>query len=222
MNKEEFMRQLSQCLQNIPQQEREEALSYYEDYFEDAGSEKEQQVIEELGDPKTIAENVSESIRDNISYQNVGSGYQNTGFQNIGTQNIFTTGKEVFKSENMSTWVQILIVIGIIVLAPVWIGAIGTILGTLLSVLGTFVGIAASAVGLLVAAVACFIGGIVVVSTNVFTGLIVFGIAFLLAAIGLGLLIASVWLFGFVVPVSCKWTVEQCKNLYENKLKKFF
>lgn len=222
MNKEEFMRQLSQCLQNIPEQEREEALSYYEDYFADAGSDNEQQVIEELGDPRKIADNVKESVRENINYQNVGSGYQNTGYQTIGTQNVFTGTKETGKSNETPAWVTPLVIIGIIVLSPVWMSAIGTIIGTLASILATFIGIAAGAIALIVAGVGCLIGGFAALSVNVFSAVLVFGIGFLLIAIGLGLVIASVWLFGFVVPFSWKWIVTQCKLLYENKLKNLF
>ncbi len=37
MNREEFMAKLKALLGDIPADEREEALQYYEDYFDDAG-----------------------------------------------------------------------------------------------------------------------------------------------------------------------------------------
>ena len=36
MNRTEYMRQLESLLQNIPDTEREEALQYYNEYFNDA------------------------------------------------------------------------------------------------------------------------------------------------------------------------------------------
>ena len=51
MNRTEFMRQLESLLQNISATEREEALQYYNEYFNDAGPENEQNVIEALGNP---------------------------------------------------------------------------------------------------------------------------------------------------------------------------
>ena len=42
MNRKQFMEELSQLLIGISEEERVEALQYYEDYFEDAGFEKEQ------------------------------------------------------------------------------------------------------------------------------------------------------------------------------------
>ena len=44
MNKEQFLDELEKLLQDIDSIERDEALNYYRDYFEDAGSEHEQEV----------------------------------------------------------------------------------------------------------------------------------------------------------------------------------
>lgn len=62
MNKIEFMRQLERLLQNISEQERQEALHYYADYFDDAGPENEQAVIEALGNPARVAENIRRDL----------------------------------------------------------------------------------------------------------------------------------------------------------------
>ena len=50
MNKEQFLKELEDLLQDIDATEREEALNYYRDYFEDAGSEHEQEIINTLED----------------------------------------------------------------------------------------------------------------------------------------------------------------------------
>lgn len=62
MNKVEFMRQLESLLQNISEQERQEALHYYDDYFDDAGPENEQAVLEALGNPARVAENIRRDL----------------------------------------------------------------------------------------------------------------------------------------------------------------
>ena len=41
MNRVEFMETLSRLLQDIPEEDRIDALKYYNDYFDDAGSENE-------------------------------------------------------------------------------------------------------------------------------------------------------------------------------------
>ena len=48
MNRAQFMEQLKKLLADIPVDERDEALDYYESYFDDAGPENEAAVIREL------------------------------------------------------------------------------------------------------------------------------------------------------------------------------
>ncbi|HVI40319.1 MAG TPA: DUF1700 domain-containing protein, partial [Anaerovoracaceae bacterium] len=55
MNRSEFFKKLEQGLTRVSKEERETALDYYNEYFDDAGAENEQRVIEELGSPAQIA-----------------------------------------------------------------------------------------------------------------------------------------------------------------------
>ena len=66
MNKEGFMSQLESYLADISAAERDEALQYYSDYFEDAGPENEQSVIQSLGSPREIAENIKAELRGEV------------------------------------------------------------------------------------------------------------------------------------------------------------
>ena len=52
------MKRLEELLQDISENEREEALQYYNDYFDDAGAENEAQIIEELGCPEQVARTI--------------------------------------------------------------------------------------------------------------------------------------------------------------------
>lgn len=65
MNRKEFMACLEDLLQNVPVEERESAILYYNDYFDDAGHEREADVILELGSPEKVAA----SIRENMNGQ---------------------------------------------------------------------------------------------------------------------------------------------------------
>lgn len=65
MKRAEFMRQLECLLQSIPAAEREEALQYYNNYFDDAGEDSEQEVIEALGNPARVAENIRRDLLEN-------------------------------------------------------------------------------------------------------------------------------------------------------------
>lgn len=64
MNRADFMKQLESLLTGIAPTEREEAIQYYNDYFDDAGAENEQEVIEALGNPARVAENIKRDLLD--------------------------------------------------------------------------------------------------------------------------------------------------------------
>lgn len=68
MNKEIFLRDLRRFLADMPEEEREQALTYYEDYFEDAGPDNEQKVIQELGSPIDVAKQIKSTNQENIAY----------------------------------------------------------------------------------------------------------------------------------------------------------
>lgn len=55
MKKEEFLRQLEYLLQDIPEDDKRDAIDYYRDYLEEAGPEQEEAVLEEFGSPERIA-----------------------------------------------------------------------------------------------------------------------------------------------------------------------
>lgn len=56
MNKQEFLYRLESLLMDLPKSERDDALDYYEQYFEAAGPEREAEVIRELGSPEKVSE----------------------------------------------------------------------------------------------------------------------------------------------------------------------
>ena len=49
------MEQLRKYLKRLPQEDFDNAIEYFSEYFEEAGPEKEQQVMRELGEPKEAA-----------------------------------------------------------------------------------------------------------------------------------------------------------------------
>lgn len=58
MNKQEYLSELEAHLASLSEEERANALQFYEEYFEDAGPENEQQVISELGKPFALAKSI--------------------------------------------------------------------------------------------------------------------------------------------------------------------
>lgn len=64
MNRAEFMRHLTELLGDVSPMEREEAIQYYNDYFDDAGEENESSVIASLGTPEELARTIKAGLND--------------------------------------------------------------------------------------------------------------------------------------------------------------
>lgn len=60
MNKQTYLAKLAQLLAHLPEQERQDALNYYEEYFDAAGPEAEDATAAELGDPADAARKILE------------------------------------------------------------------------------------------------------------------------------------------------------------------
>lgn len=63
MNRIKFMTELAALLQDVPAEERRDAMKFYNDYFDDAGEENEQRVIEELESPAKVAATIKADLR---------------------------------------------------------------------------------------------------------------------------------------------------------------
>lgn len=60
MNRQTYLARLAQLLAPLPEQERQDALNYYEEYFDAAGPEAEEATAAELGDPAEAARKILE------------------------------------------------------------------------------------------------------------------------------------------------------------------
>lgn len=60
MKKYAYLAQLEELLEALPAQEREDALNYYEEYFDAAGKENEEATAAALGDPAEVAQKILE------------------------------------------------------------------------------------------------------------------------------------------------------------------
>ena len=62
MRKDEFLRKLEMLLSDISAEERDEAMAFYRSYFEEAGAEKEADILIELGSPESVAEIIKRDL----------------------------------------------------------------------------------------------------------------------------------------------------------------
>ena len=58
MNRTEYMNALEKRLRILPGDSYREAMAYFQEYFDEAGPEREQQAIEDLGSPENAAEQI--------------------------------------------------------------------------------------------------------------------------------------------------------------------
>lgn len=97
MNRREYIECLEQLLLVLPEEEREEAIQYYSDYFEDAGVENEDSVILELGSPEEVAAKIRAGYAGEYAEYSE-AGYEDTRFQN--NQEIITGYQNVDEGVN--------------------------------------------------------------------------------------------------------------------------
>ena len=102
MNKNLFLDELHRLLSDLPPEERNQAIKYYEDYFEDAGPENEQAILKELGSPQELADQIKTTTQDDIEYG------QGSSFHRSAAYPEFYAQKEQSDSqnENSSTFQQ--------------------------------------------------------------------------------------------------------------------
>lgn len=227
MNRAEYMRQLEILLQNISPAEREEALQYYNDYFNDAGAENEQSVIAALGTPARVAENIKRDLSGaNNAGENAGdfeTARPANNAQIIRYQGEFSGQgqSKVQESEKTSTGMIILIVLLCILASPVLFGVGSGVLGTAVGVIvGWFtliLGFGAAAVSLLAVMFVLVVIGIIVLFYAPLVGLSLLGAGLLCGGIGILFLMLTVAMAGIATPAICRWIAGLWKQMTGKK-----
>ena len=134
MNRAQFMEQLEKLLSDISEEERQEALDYYESYFDDAGEDQEANVIRELGSPGKVAAIIKADLRE--SSQNYGE-YTENGFQDdrvkedmqMPEQRGSRAERGYHAERKGSNAGVILVLILLVFISPLIKGAVGGVLG---------------------------------------------------------------------------------------------
>lgn len=211
MNRKEFMERLENLLQNIPEQERIEALQYYNDYFDDAGVENEQAVLDSLGTPAQVAENIKRDLNQNrYAYgeeqETVNLNKEIVKYQPENQENGQT--QAVQSKKGLSTGVIVLIVILCILASPVLFGIFAVVVGVLAAIFGTWialvVGIGSTAFGLMLGGIAMIIIGIWAFMLHPLLGIALAGAGCLILAAGILCMMLEVLVVGKLTPAIFK------------------
>lgn len=214
MNRIDFMKQLESLLQNISPAERDEALQYYSDYFNDAGAENEQSVMEALGNPAKVAETIKRdlygsgfrgSFADNSYQWAKASDRAVVEYAGMGNNTEGSASKEMVKKGNsLSAGIIILIVILCVLASPLIVGLAGGVLGILAGIIGIWIGLVGgfgfAALALFVAAIALLIAGFVSLAAAPAAGVGLIGASLLCCGLGILFLMAAVGIAGYLTP----------------------
>lgn len=207
MNRIDFMKQLESLLQNISPAEREEALQYYNEYFNDAGAENEQAVIEALGNPAKVAENIKRDMS--------GAGYGEAGYQKPQNRAVVQYqqpgtqySRQEPQKEGMPTWAIVLLVIGGIIISPAALGLAGGLLGTLAGIIvgwfGLIFGFGVAALVLFLVLLVLVITGIACMWTDPLVGVAMLGGGLVCGALSILFLMLTVVMAGVATPAIFK------------------
>ena len=235
MNKEEFMTRLKELLADLPDDEnKQDALNYYQDYLEEAG-ENTAAVLKEFGSPERIAS----MIRCNLNGElNEGGdftdhGIEDTRFKEPG----YDVAKrldlpEVMEEETAKQgngrkrrgfvwWQILLIVLAVILFGPAIAGGVGILLAILVGIIGALVvillGIGAGTIFLFFLSAVMLIQGIYYLYLADLYGLWWLGWGFLGMSGTILLVLASILFYGKLVPMVFVKLVNRLNRLLHRK-----
>lgn len=185
MNRAEFMSCLERLLADLPYEERQEALNFYDNYFEDAGPEREWEVILELGSPREVADEILRGS------QGSGSPYDKPDYESnygdYGGDVHYEPVRESFFKKH-PVWSGILAIPALIIGLPLVIAAAAVIFSLVCGIAAVLFGLAVAAVAVMAA---LFFSGIVflgLAAVKFFVvpsvGVMMFGAALLCVGVG--------------------------------------
>ena len=211
MNRQEFMERLENLLQNIPEQERIEALQYYNDYFEDAGVENEQAVLDSLGTPAQVAENIKRDLNQNrYAYgeeqERVNLDKELLKYQPENQANYQAQSMQA--KQGLSTGVIVLMVILGILASPLLIVLTAVAICILAAVFGIWfalvAGIGSTAFGLMLGGIAMIVIGIWLLVLHPLLGVAFAGAGCMILAMGIFCMMLEVLVVGKLTPALFK------------------
>ena len=237
MNREGFLEGLARLLADIPENERQEALEFYNNYFDDAGPENEARVIEELGGtPERAAASIRAEFQSDRPQRQPNYGeYTERGYRDTRIPHtdqmprpVFTQKKKEKDSTNNKIIKIILIALILIVTSGLWSGLLGGVIslvfGLLGGILSLLLGIVTGVFALLVSGVALTVAGIAKCMISPALGLLMSGLGMMLLSVGIILLILAIWMGSKLLPWAMQWSYDILRRFCDwckSKWKKF-
>lgn len=216
MNRIEFMTKLEALLRNVSVDERKEAIQYYNDYFDDAGSENEDEVIKDLGSPERVAATIKAGLKgpDDEFSEFSETGYTDTRFDKKDSparrgetgkktsyeydynDTGYNAGYDSSSKPKTDIWKVAAIILIVIVAAPI---VIPVAIGLAAAVFGVAAALFAVLISFVIAMVCVAVVGIILVGVGI--PCLVASPAAGLGLIGAGLIVFVIGMVGTVLTV---------------------
>jgi len=172
MNRHGFIRELKTKLRNLPAGEVANAAAYYEEYFDDAGTENEQSVIAELGSPSGVASRIIAEFA--IKKVDEGGGTTKAGLDAI--------------------WLVLLGIFASPIALPLAITIVAVFFALVITIFAILIVLAATALALVFGGIVTLVASVILLFSDFATGMLFIGAALLMIVCGLILFLAISYL----------------------------
>ena len=220
MSRKAFMARLDELLADITEAEKDEALSYYEEYFEDAGPENEEEVISSLGSPEKVAATIKAGLSENAQEEGefTETGYTNSYYE-VKDEVATINKRKGLGGIGTGGWIIILILclFALPILGPILLGILGVIFGILVAIAAVIFAIFVTGVALVGAAVAMVVAGFTTLFATPIVGVALIGAALLVAGIGLLIAILGIFVMTKLLPPVIRGIVNLIRKPFERK-----
>lgn len=220
MSRKAFMARLDELLADITEAEKDEALSYYEEYFEDAGPENEEEVISSLGSPEKVAATIKAGLSENAQEEGEFSetGYTNSYYE-VKDEVATINKRKGLSAIGTGGWIIILILclFALPILGPLLLGVLGTIFGLLVAVAAVIFAVLVTGVALVAAAIGLVVAGFASLIAAPIVGVALIGAALVVAGIGILAAILGFWVVTKLIPPLFRGLVDLIRKPFERK-----
>lgn len=228
MNRIEFMTELAALLQDISVEERVEAMQYYNDYFDDAGTENEEEIVKELESPAKVAAEVKAGLKsqDEDAFEYRETGYADTRFERHNTpasrymdDSGNAAGQTPPRTNNTLKIILIILIIlvGAPIVIPVGIAVISVMVAIAIAAFAIFAMLVICSIVLVIAGVSVFCAGVMCLVPEIAIGLALVGTGLILTVIGVIATVASVRLCLIVFPGMIRGMVWLCRRPFQRR-----
>lgn len=238
MNRVEYMMRLAELLQDVPEEERVAAMQYYNDYFNDAGKENEQKVIEELGSPEKVAAEMKAGLgRDEGEFGEFrDTGYADVRFEEKNSPTPYGEKEshqeysyhqeetQVVEEKKPWTnkWLKIALIVLIVLAAlpvggPILAGVIATVIGLIAAAFGVFLALVIASISVFIAGLVLFFAGFFTIASSVASSFLMIGSGLLLMALGAVATVASLRLCTIVLPGLFRFFVGLARRIFHKR-----